>query len=57
LKQSTVDEIFTLIEPYLKLPESISREMAVVILHTSLKTFLQKYDFQVGSHPCFGLLK
>jgi hypothetical protein len=47
LKQSTLDEIFTLIEPYLKLPESISREMAVIILQTSLQTFLTNYNFQV----------
>ena len=48
LKQSTLDEIFTLIEPYLKLPEPISREMGVSILNTSLKTFLQNFDFRVS---------
>jgi hypothetical protein len=42
-----------LIEPYLKLPEAISREMAVIILQTSLKTFLTNYNFQVRfSHIC-----
>lgn len=48
LKQSTLDEIFTLIEPYLKQPEAISREMAVIILQTSLQTFLSNYNFKDG---------
>ncbi len=47
LKQSTLDEIFTLIEPYLKIPEAISREMAVIVLQTALQTFLKHYNFQV----------
>jgi hypothetical protein len=46
LKQCTVDEIFTLLEPYLKLPEATAREMAVMILQTALKTFLKSYSFQ-----------
>ena len=33
------DEIFTLMEPYLKLPEKLSREMAITILHATLKSF------------------
>ena len=41
LKQSTLDEIFTLLEPYLKLPEKLAREMAITILHATLKTFLE----------------
>jgi len=36
---SISDEIFTLLEPYLKLPEKLSREMAITILHATLKSF------------------
>ncbi len=39
LQQSTLDEIFTLLEPYLKLGENLSREMAIAILHATLKTY------------------
>ena len=42
LRQSTLDEIFTLLEPYLKLPEVLSREMAITILHATLKAFNEK---------------
>ena len=41
LRQSTLDEIFTLLEPYMKLAEKLSREMAITILHATLKTFLE----------------
>ena len=39
LRQSTLDEIFTLLEPYLKLSEVLSREMSITLLHATLKTF------------------
>ena len=39
LRQSTLDEIFTLLEPYLKLSEILSREMSITLLHATLKTF------------------
>jgi hypothetical protein len=42
LRQSTLDEIFTLLEPYLKLSEKLSREMAITILHATLRTFYDK---------------
>ena len=41
-RQSTLDEIFTLLEPYLKLSEKLSREMSVTLLHATLRTFLEK---------------
>ena len=41
-RQSTLDEIFTLLEPYLKLSEKLSREMSVTLLHATLKTFLSE---------------
>ena len=50
LKQSTLDEIFTLLEPYLKLPEKLAREMAITILHATLKTFLEN-RFPLENHP------
>ena len=34
-----MDEIFTLLEPYLKLSEILSREMSITLLHATLKTF------------------
>ena len=40
--QSTLDEIFTLLEPYLKLSEKLSREMSVTLLHATLRTFSEK---------------
>ena len=49
LKQSTLDEIFTLLEPYLKLPEKLAREMAITILHATLKTFLEN-RFPLENH-------
>jgi len=48
-----VDEIFTLLEPYLKLPEETAREMAVAILQTALKTFLHNFKFQVRKFCVF----
>ena len=45
LRQSTLDEIFTLVEPYLKLSDPLSREMAVTILNTTVEVFLDKYPF------------
>lgn len=50
LRQSTLDEIFTLIEPYLKLAEKASRQMAMTVLHATLKTFLseQKAEIEAG---------
>lgn len=46
LRQSTLDEIFTLLEPYLKLVETTSsREMAITLLHATLKTYYEKENF------------
>ena len=53
LKQSTLDEIFTLLEPYLKLPEKLAREMAITILHATLKTFLEN-RFPLENHLLNG---
>ena len=47
LRQSTLDEIFTLLEPYLKLSEILSREMAIKLLHATLRTFNEK-RFSIG---------
>ena len=44
--QSTLDEIFTLLEPYLKLSEKLSREMSVTLLHATLRTFCQSHDLK-----------
>ena len=47
LQQSTLDEIFTLVEPYLKLAEPFPREMAVTILNNTVRLFLEKYPFDI----------
>ena len=49
LQQSTLDEIFTLVEPYLKLGDPFPREMAVTILSKAVHVFLEKYPFKVAS--------
>ena len=44
LRQSTLDEIFTLLEPYLKLTEVASREMSMSLLFATLKTFRESAE-------------
>ena len=45
LEESTLDEVFTLLEPHLKQAKVQGREMAVQTLRTTLKTFMVNYDF------------
>ena len=46
LRQSTLDEIFTLVEPFLKSADPFPREMAVTILKNTVHVFLEKYPFE-----------
>lgn len=46
MEQSTLDEIFTLLEPWLRRDCPAAREMSITILHSCLETYLQNVDFK-----------
>ena len=46
MEQSTLDEIFTLLEPWLRRDCPAAREMSITILHSCLDTYLQNVDFK-----------
>eukprot|EP00094_Tigriopus_californicus_P000040 TCALIF_00040-PA protein Name:"Similar to CDC45 Cell division control protein 45 homolog (Homo sapiens)" AED:0.07 eAED:0.08 QI:0/0.16/0/0.85/1/1/7/0/2542 len=54
LEQSTLDEIFTLLEPWLQKDSSLAKEMAIIVLEKSLRTFLELVQFKVGSPSSFA---
>ena len=54
LEESTLDEVFTLLEPHLKQTKVQGREMAVQTLRTTLKTFMVNYDFAGGLRDSDG---
>ena len=54
MEQSTLDEIFTLLEPWLKKEYPLSREMACKILCLALHTFVENVAFEVGSPTSFA---
>lgn len=54
LEQSTLDEIFTLLEPWLQKDSSLAKEMAIIVLEKSLSTFLELVQFKVGSPSSFA---
>ena len=47
MEQSTLDEIFTLLEPWLKRDCPVARQMSITILHSCLDTYLENVDFKV----------
>ena len=53
LEQSTLDEVFTLLEPHMKQERTVGREMAVQTLRTTLKTFMDNYQFSLGKGSFF----
>ena len=54
LEQSTLDEIFTLLEPHIKLADANGRDMAVRVLQTTLRTFLDNYPFDSDGQRAFS---
>ena len=54
MEQSTLDEIFTLLEPWLKRDCPVAREMSITILHSCLDTYLERVDFKVGNPTSFA---
>ena len=54
MEQSTLDEIFTLLEPWLKRDCPVAREMSITILHSCLDTYLENVDFKVGNPTSFA---
>lgn len=54
MEQSTLDEIFTLLEPWLRRDCPAARQMSITILHSCLETYLEKVDFKVGNPTSFA---
>jgi hypothetical protein len=54
MEQSTLDEIFTLLEMWLRKECAVAREMAINILRTCLETYLQNVEFKVGTPTSFS---
>ena len=46
--------MFTLIEPWMKHSSILAREIAVTILQTILKTYLERVEFKVGDPTSFS---
>ena len=53
MEPSTLDEIFTLLEPWLKLDQDLSRELSVNILHRGLETYVTGVKLGVNSPSNF----
>jgi len=53
MEQSTVDEIFTMLEPWLKLDQALSRELSVNILLGALETYCKNVKLGIESPTNF----
>ena len=53
MEQSTVDEIFTMLESWLRLDQPLSRELAVNILQGTLETYSKNVKLGIGSPSNF----
>ena len=53
MEPSTLDEIFTMLEPWLKLDQDLSRELSVNILHRALDTYVTGVKLGVNSPSNF----
>lgn len=53
MEQSTVDEIFTMLEPWLKLDQALSRELSVNILLGALETYCKNVKLGIASPTNF----
>ena len=53
MEPSTLDEIFTMLEPWLKLDQDLSRELSVNILHQALETYVAGVKLGVNSPSNF----
>ena len=53
MEQSTVDEIFTMLEPWLRLEQDLARELSVNILLRALETYLKGVKLGVNSPSNF----
>ena len=53
MEPSTLDEIFTMLEPWLKLDQDLSRELSVNILHRGLETYVTGVKLGVNSPSNF----
>ncbi len=54
MQQSTLDEIFTLLEPWMKRDYSLGRDMAISVLQNCLETFLTGLRFEFGCPTDFA---
>ena len=53
MEPSTLDEIFTMLEPWLRLDQDLSRELSVSILHGALDTYVKGVKLGVNSPSNF----
>ena len=53
MEQSTLDEIFTMLEPWLKLDQDLSRELSVNIFQGALDTYVKGVRLGVNSKNNF----
>eukprot|EP00092_Neocalanus_flemingeri_P105615 GFUD01135406.1.p1 GENE.GFUD01135406.1~~GFUD01135406.1.p1 ORF type:complete len:827 (+),score=184.53 GFUD01135406.1:272-2482(+) len=53
MEQSTLDEIFTMLEPWLKLDQDLSRELSVNIFQGALKAYVKGVKLSVNSPSNF----
>ena len=53
MEQSTVDEIFTMLEPWLRLEQDLARELSVTILLRALEHYLKGVKLGVSSPSNF----
>ena len=53
MEQSTVDEIFTMLEPWLKLEQDLARQLAISVLLRALDTYLGGVKLGVNSPSSF----
>ena len=53
MEPSTLDEIFTMLEPWLKLDQDLSRELSVSIMHGALETYVKGVRLGVNSPSNF----
>jgi len=53
MEQSTIDEIFTMLETWLRLDQSLSRELSVTILRGALEVYSKNVRLGVGSPSNF----
>ena len=53
MEPSTLDEIFTMLEPWLKLDQDFSRELSVSIFHGGLETYVKGVKLGINSPSNF----